>query len=91
MPPIDLLSILRSISTTGFENICRALLRESGFDNVEVTDGSADGGIDGHGTIEINPCASFKVLFQCKRYDKENLVSRAQFGDFRNSMLLRWA
>jgi len=86
---IDLLSTLRSISPTGFEKVCRELLRESGFENVEVTGGSADGGIDGYGTLEINPFVSFRVLFQCKRYAKGNLVSRAHVGDFRNTMLGR--
>lgn len=86
---LDLLSTLRLISPTGFEKVCRELLRESGFENVEVTGGSADGGIDGYGTLEINPFVSFRVLFQCKRYAKGNLVSRAQVGDFRNTMLGR--
>lgn len=86
---LDLLSTLRSISPTGFEKVCRELLRESGFENVEVTGGSADGGIDGYGTLEINPFVSFRVLFQCKRYAKGNLVSRSQVGDFRNTMLGR--
>lgn len=86
---LDLINILRSISPSGFEKVCRELLRESGFQNVEVTGGSADGGIDGYGTLEINPFVSFKVLFQCKRYGKGNLVSRAQVGDFRNTMIGR--
>ena len=86
---LDLLSTLRSISPAGFEKVCRELLRESGFSNVEVTGGSADGGIDGFGTLEINPFVSFRVLFQCKRYARGNLVSRAQVGDFRNSMIGR--
>jgi restriction system protein len=86
---LDLLSILRTLSPRGFEKVCRELLRESGFENVEVTGGSADGGIDGYGTLEINPFVSFRVLFQCKRYAKGNLVSRAQVGDFRNTMIGR--
>lgn len=86
---LDLINTLRSISPSGFEKICRELLRESGFQNVEVTGGSADGGIDGYGTLEINPFVSFKVLFQCKRYGKGKLVSRAQVGDFRNTMIGR--
>jgi len=85
----DLITTLRSLSPVGFEKVCRELLRESGFENVEVTGGSADGGIDGHGTLEINPFVSFKVLFQCKRYAEGNLVSRAQVGDFRNAMIGR--
>ena len=52
-----------------------------------VTDASHDGGIDGYGTLEINPFVSFKVLFQCKRY--KGTVSRAQVGDFRNAMIGR--
>ena len=40
-------------------------------------------------TLEINPFVSFRVLFQCKRYAKGNLVSRAQVGDFRNTMIGR--
>ncbi len=86
---LDLLSTLRSISLTGFEKVCRELLRESGFENVEVTGGSADGGIDGYGTLEINPFLSFRLLFQCKRYAKGNLLSRAHVGDFCNTMLGR--
>lgn len=86
---LDLLSTLRQLSPSGFERVCRELLRESGFENVEVTGGSADGGIDGYGTLEINPFVSFRVLFQCKRYGKGNLVSRAQVGDFRNTMIGR--
>jgi restriction system protein len=86
---LDLLSTLRTLSPSGFEKVCRELLRESGFENVEVTGGSADGGIDGYGTLEINPFVSFRVLFQCKRYAKGNLVSRAQVGDFRNTMIGR--
>jgi restriction system protein len=86
---LDLLSILRAVSPRGFEKVCRELLRESDFENVEVTGGSADGGIDGYGTLKINPFVSFRVLFQCKCYAKGNLVSRAQVGDFRNTMIGR--
>ncbi len=86
---ISLLDILRGLSSIGFEKVCRELLRESGFENVEITGGSADDGIDGYGTLEINPFVSFKVLFQCKRYAAKNTVSRAQVGDFRNAMIGR--
>lgn len=83
----DLLEVLQRVTSNGFEQICALLLRESGFENVEVTGRSHDGGIDGFGTLEINPFVSFKVLFQCKRY--KGTVSRAQVGDFRNAMLGR--
>lgn len=83
----NLLSVLQSLSPSGFERLCRELLREHGFENVVVTGGSHDGGIDGYGTLEMNPFVSFKVLFQAKRY--KGSVSRAQVGDFRNAMIGR--
>jgi restriction system protein len=85
----NLLEVLKNLSPSGFEKIIRELLRESGFANVEVTGGSADGGIDGYGTLEINPFVSFKVLFQCKRYKDGKSVSRSQLGDFRNAVMGR--
>ncbi|WP_018476757.1 restriction endonuclease [Pontibacter roseus] len=83
----NLLEVLQNISPSGFEKVCKELLREHGFENVEVKGGSHDGGIDGQGVLEINPFVSFKVLFQCKRY--KGSVSRAQVGDFRNAMIGR--
>jgi restriction system protein len=83
----NLLEVLKSVSPTGFEHICKRLLREHGFESVYVTQASHDGGIDGYGTLELNPFVSIKVLFQCKRY--KGTVSRAQVGDFRNAMIGR--
>jgi restriction system protein len=65
---VRLLEILRALPPSGFERMCQRLLRESGFQEVVVTGGSRDGGIDGHGVLEINPLVTFKILFQCKRY-----------------------
>ena len=82
-----LLEVLQNLPPSGFERVCQELLREHGFENVQVTGKSHDGGIDGYGILEINPFVSFKVLFQCKRY--KGSVSRAQVGDFRNAMIGR--
>lgn len=82
-----LLEVLQSVTPNGFEHICKRLLREHGFENVFVTQASHDGGIDGYGTLELNPFVSMKVLFQCKRY--KGTVSRSQIGDFRNAMIGR--
>lgn len=83
----SLLEVLQSVSPIGFEHICKRLLREHGFENVNVTQASRDGGIDGYGTLELNPFVSIKVLFQCKRV--KGTVSRSQIGDFRNAMIGR--
>lgn len=80
----ELLNILKSLSPSGFEKICQYLLRESGFENVVVTGKSGDGGIDGNGILQINPLVSFRVLFQCKRY--QGSVSPSIIRDFRGSM-----
>ena len=84
---LQVIKILRSLPSDGFERICQRLLRESGFEQVVVTGRTGDGGIDGHGVLEINPFVTFKVLFQCKRY--EGSVSASQVRDFRGAMMGR--
>ena len=83
----NLLDILKSISWVGFEHLCKRLLREHGFENLEVTQRSRDEGIDGFGTLEINPFISIRIIFQCKRY--KGTVSREKVGDFRNAVMGR--
>ena len=85
----ELISILRSLAPRGFEELCLLLLRENGFENLKLTGRGRDGGIDGISTLRINPFVSFKVLFQCKRYNYKNSIKREQIGDFRNAMLGR--
>lgn len=80
----QLLSILKSISPAGFERLCQRLLRESGFEKVVVTGKSHDGGIDGYGYLHISPWVTFKVLFQCKRY--QGSVGSAAVRDFRGAI-----
>jgi restriction system protein len=80
-----LLDILCALPPSGFERICQRLLRESGFQQVVVTGASGDGGIDGHGVLEVNPLVTFKVLFQCKRY-ADRPVTPSQVRDFRGAM-----
>jgi restriction system protein len=79
--------VLKSISPIGFEHLCQRLLREIGFEDVEVTQRSHDEGIDGFGTLKLNPLISMKIIFQCKRYKKT--VSREKVGDFRNAVIGR--
>lgn len=76
--------ILLALSPAGFERVCQRLLRESGFVQVAVTGRSGDGGIDGYGTLQVNPLVSFKVLFQCKRF--KNAVTSGFIRDFRGAM-----
>lgn len=83
----ELLAILKSLPPKGFEQICQRLLRESGFEKVEVTGRTGDKGIDGIGVLKVNAFVSFKVLFQCKRYAKT--VGVEAIRDFRGAMQSR--
>lgn len=80
----QVITLLLGLPPAGFERLCQRLLREAGFTQVIVTGSSGDGGIDGYGTLQVNPLVSFKVLFQCKRYSKS--VSPAHVRDFRGAM-----
>lgn len=82
-----LLDVLKSLSPGRFECVSQRLLRESGFERVLVTGRSGDGGIDGHGILQVNPFVSFTVLFQCKRY--AGAVPASQVRDFRGAMMGR--
>lgn len=85
----ELLSILRGMSWKSFEKFSLLLLRENGLDDLKLTGGSKDDGIDGMGVLRVNPFVTFKVLFQCKRYNAKTPVSRPHIADFRNSLMGR--
>ncbi len=80
----QLLALLLELPPAGFERLSKRLLREAGFSQVEVTGRSGDGGIDGHGVLQLNQFVSFKVLFQCKRYAQA--VSSPDVRNFRGAM-----
>ncbi|WP_268125597.1 restriction endonuclease [Roseivirga pacifica] len=79
-----LISTIRKIEPDQFERLCQRLLRELGFVNVEVTQRTNDGGIDGKGIIKIGGVLSFHVVFQAKRY--QGSVSSPTIRDFRGAM-----
>ena len=79
------IEVLQALTPSAFERFCQRLLREAGFQNVEVTGRAGDGGIDGTGILQVNALVSFKVLFQCKRY-KGTAVTPSQVRDFRGAM-----
>jgi restriction system protein len=84
---VRILEIIRSLPPDGFERLSQRLLRVSGFQQVSVSGRSGDGGIDGIGTLKVNPFVSFNVLFQCKRY--KGAVTPSQVRDFRGAMMGR--
>ncbi len=78
------LNILKKLTPKGFELICKRLLTEIGIENVQITGGTNDHGIDGTGVIRINDVVSFTVIFQCKRF--KETVSPSYIRDFRGTM-----
>lgn len=84
----QLIKTLCSLPPYGFEKICRRILQESGFEEVEVTRQSRDGGIDGFGTLRINKFVSEKICFQCKRYTGKS-VGPDEIREFQGAMLGR--
>jgi restriction system protein len=78
---------LQAISPNAFERLCQRLLRELGFQNVEVIGQANDGGIDGKGILRLGGVLSFHVHFQAKRY--KGTVSSSVIRDFRGAMVGR--
>lgn len=84
---IELLEQIKKISPSGFEKLSQRFLRELGFNNVIVTGKTGDGGIDGFGQLTIGSVVTFKIAFQCKRYDGSVPVDKIR--DFRGSLIGR--
>lgn len=83
----EIIEELQSIAPSAFERLCQRLLRELGFQNVEVTGQTNDGGIDGKGMLRLGGVLSFHVIFQAKRY--KGSVSPSVVRDFRGAMVGR--
>lgn len=79
-----LLEAMKRMTPDSFEKLCQRFLREAGFQQVEVTGRSGDGGIDGRGLLQVNPLMSIHVLFQCKRYGGS--VGSGAIRNFRGAM-----
>ena len=80
------LDLLRKMTPTGFEHFCVRLLREHGFEGLAHQGGPGDKGIDGQGTLRINPFVSISVVFQCKRYQAKSTVRASEISEFRGSI-----
>lgn len=79
-----ILSILKNLSSGGFEKLCKRLLTEIGVHDVQITGGTGDQGIDGTGVVKVNDVVGFNIIFQCKRY--RDVVAPHHVRDFRGTM-----
>lgn len=78
-----LLDLLHNLSPAQFEQFAQKLLRAYGFVDVNVTQRSRDGGIDGYGKLRLG-LAAMNVAFQCKRW--EGNVGRPEVDKFRGAI-----
>ena len=79
----EMLDLMKSLKPSGFENLCKRILREHGFEDLQLTGGSNDKGIDGRGTWKMG-LLSWDVIFQCKRYAEK--VSSPDMQRFKGTM-----
>lgn len=79
--------LTEKLEPEAFERLTQRMLRQSGFVEVEVTQRSSDGGIDGTGILQLKGLLSFHVVFQCKRY--QGSVSVRAIRDFRGAVVGR--
>ena len=78
-----LLETLKKMDPAAFERLAKRLLREAGFQKVDVVGRAGDGGLDGIGLYKMS-LVSFPIYFQCKRY--AGSVGAGVVRDFRGAM-----
>lgn len=81
---LGLINIIQNLPASGFEKLCKRLLTEIGINEITITGGSGDQGIDGKGIVKLNDVVSLNIVFQCKRY--KETVSPHHVRDFRGAM-----
>jgi restriction system protein len=67
------LSVLVRLKSESFEKFCGQFLRHIGFENVQVTQRTRDGGFDATAIFKQS-ILSTKVLIECKKWDEKNNV-----------------
>jgi len=81
---VGLLNLIQNLPAAGFEKLCKRLLTEIGINDITITGGTGDQGIDGKGIVKLNDVVSLNIVFQCKRY--KETVSPHHVRDFRGAM-----
>ena len=80
---VKLIETLKRMDPAAFERLSMRLLKQAGFNKVEVLGKPGDDGIDGVGVYKIS-LVSFPIYFQCKRYAGN--VGPNVVRDFRGAM-----
>lgn len=81
-----LLDRVLNLSSYQFEHLVGEFLKAKGFSNVEVTQRSQDGGIDGHCEM---PFLNLRVAFQAKRWQRGNNVGSKPVQELQGAIMFR--
>lgn len=76
---------ISQLTPHGFEWFCRVPLQALGFDSVEATRASVDGGIDGFGDFRQG-AVRIRSAFQAKRWAADCTVGRPEIDRFRGAV-----
>lgn len=79
-----ILTELKGLTPTAFENFCLTLLQELGYAEIKVTNRGPDKGIDGHGNFRQG-VVTIKSAFQAKRWTATS-ISRPEIDKFRGAI-----
>jgi restriction system protein len=77
---------LLGMDPTEFEELIARLLAEIGFENIEVTQRSKDGGIDVRGTLVVGDVIRTRMAVQVKRWQPKNRVQSQTVQQIRGSL-----
>jgi restriction system protein len=75
---------LKTLKASEFEQFCASLLQLLGYQELKVTTGGPDGGIDGHGHFRQG-VVTIRSAFQAKRWT-QNPVGRPEIDKFRGAI-----
>ncbi len=81
-----LLDRLLKMTPAAFEELVSQLLAEMGFEMVEVTKISGDGGIDVRGTLAVGDAIRIKMAVQAKRWNPKHHVQSPVVQQVRGSL-----
>ena len=82
----ELLKLLRNMKHQSFVSLCKQVLIESGFRQLEVTNKTGKGDVLGSGILRLN-LISFHILFQFRR--SATPINSAEIRDLRGAMVGR--
>lgn len=63
---LGLLNLIQSLPSVGCEKLCKRLLIEIGINDITVTGGSGDQGIDDKGIVKLNDVVSLNIVFNAR-------------------------